>query len=135
LEQITVGGFVGLVLGICLLIFCFLFYYRLKIRYGWFQTKVKKKDTFIEVFIKANLFGESNNNNAKVEDISTIENSASFSLDKKDSLTTHKQDKDDKKKDFAELRKSCRLTDQDMPNHACRINLLGSNSPFSSRGT
>jgi len=142
--QITVGGFAGTIIGVFFLVFFPLLYYRLKYRHGWFeksQFQKKKKDNFIDIFFKENVadfFGIQDEvaaqRNLSLDD-NTIGNNASNTLPTQYLNGGRSQLRNGMiPRNLVELRKACKLSDQDMAHHACRINMLGSNSPFRSRG-
>ena len=138
LSLITVGGFAGAIAGIVLILFLPLMYYRLKFRYGWFESK-DKKDNFIDIFIKekfGDFIGVDDGNGSRVNE-DRIKDSSNGDLAAQEHLGETRSQLRAREKiptNTVERRKACRLSDQDMHDHACRINLLGSNSPLSIYG-
>jgi hypothetical protein len=143
-NQITVGGFSALLIGIFMLLVVPLSYYRLKFRYGWFQSKKKKKDHFFDFFFKENvpdIFGIQDEVGSKrlPNDVASgvVTRNNPISVLREGTKETSPESNIRSipaTLNIVELRKAYRLSDQDMQFHACRVNLLGSNSPFGYRG-
>lgn len=134
LGIITVGGFASAIIGVFLLLFLPLLYFRLKYRYGWFESndRSKKNDLLFDIFIKFTGGQDDGNNGESSEtkdiasrDLAAIEQSGEKYGDK-----SQLRARGNMPTGRVERRKACRMSDQDLQNHACRINLLGSNSPF-----
>ena len=136
LGIITVEGFTFALFGVFLLFFLPLLYYRLKYRYGWFESsdRNKKNDLLFDIFIKftgGQDDGYANNSDSNdAKDIANRTLAAIEQSGEKYGGRSQLRARGNIPTGRVERRKACRMSDQDLQNHACRINLLGSNSPF-----
>lgn len=117
-DLLTVAGTIGTSIGLFLLVFGPLFYFRLKKKYGWFENKLEGRDGFFMRNLKSFLY------------ILGLK-SFFFPVGKKIKTNNNISRSGNYKED---VRKACRLNDHDLNFHSCRINFLGSNSPFKIRG-
>ena len=111
-NVLTIPGTVGSVFGLFIFMFGPLLYFRLKKKNGWFENKLEGRDGFFTKKLKqtCNLIGLK-----------------SFFFPSGPSINKGSRYRED-------IRRASRLNDHDLNYHSCRINLLGSNSPFKIRG-
>ena len=137
---LSVAGFTSALLGVFLLFFLPLLLYGLKYRYGWFESidrNKKKRILFDAFFIKStgghdddgNLNSNGYIHNSKDNPIrngAAIEQSQreGFGGDRSPPLQAAGMPS------AVDWRRACSMSHKDLLNHACRIYLLGSNSPF-----
>jgi hypothetical protein len=145
-NVLTLAGLGACIAGFFVLVIAPLLFYRLRDKYGWFENK--QMDMLGDVFKKANLldlgFGDDSVINAK-RIVSTRKGSDGRLVMRenpvrpggKSAKSGGIQDIQMKvmhARTLKDLRRVLRLADQDLPFHACRVNLLGSNHPWSSQG-